>query len=127
MTPPPATVTRPSVSPRQWPDVSTDIVRAENVSTCKRTGRDKQLHKQPSDSKARQWISLSKAESYYTPCSTFSSHICDDLGDRRDVILQEIASYLVLQKNIVNYHCEAQPTPKKSVDHLQMSYFEEPI
>ena len=40
---------------------------------------------------------------------------------------REIASYLVLQKNIVNYHCEAQPIPKKSVDHLQMSYFEEPI
>jgi len=114
MTPPPATVTRPSVSPRQWPDVSTDIVRAENVSTCKRTGRDKQLHKQPSDSKARQWISLSKAESYYTPCSTFSSHICDDLGDRRDVLLQEIASYLLLQNDLVNHQFEAtRSIPKK--------------
>ena len=116
MTPPPANLTR-----------RMKIVTPTDVSTCKRTGRDKPLHKQPSDSKASQCISLSKAESYYTPCSTFSPHICDDLGDRRDVLLQEIASYLVLQKNIVNYHCEAQPIPKKSVDHLQMSHFEEPI
>ena len=35
---------------------------------------------------------LVHVQSSYTPCSPFSSHICDDLGDRRDVLLQEIAS-----------------------------------
>ena len=57
--------------------------------------------------KARPWISSSKAQSSYTPCSPFSSHICDDLGDRRDVLLQEIASYLLLQNDFVKYQFEA--------------------
>ena len=57
---------------------------------------------------------LVHVQSSYTPCSPFSSHICDDLGDRRDVLLQEIASYLLLQNELVNYQFETtRSRPKK--------------
>ena len=81
MTPPPATVTRPSVSPRQWRGV---LLASKQQGSC------------------------------CSPCSPFSSHICDDLGDRRDVLLQEIASYLLLQNDLVNHQFEAtRSIPKK--------------
>ena len=55
-----------------------------------------------------------------SPCSPFSSHICDDLGDRRDVLLQEIASYLLLQNDLVNHQFEATRSIHPSI-HRSLS------
>ena len=67
-----------------------------------------------------------RGPSSHTPCSTFSSHICDDLVDRRDVLLQEIGSYLVLQNDRVNHQFEATQAQKRSIDQLKRNHFEEP-
>ena len=67
-----------------------------------------------------------RGPSSHTPCSTFSSHICDDLVDRRDVLLQEIASYLVLENDPVNHQFEATQAQKRSTDQLKRNHFEEP-
>ena len=48
------------------------------------------------------------------PCSLFSSHICDDCGDRRDVLLPEIASYLVLQNDMDNHLFETTQSQNRS-------------
>ena len=70
--------------------------------------------------------------SFHTPCSPFSSHICDDLGDRRDVLLQEIASYLLLQNDFVKYQFEATrsipnkfngPSQRRSLWRSNRQYF----
>ena len=45
---------------------------------------------------------------------TFSSHICDDCDDRCDVLVQEIASYLVLQNDIDNHLFEATQSQNRS-------------
>ena len=48
------------------------------------------------------------------PCSPLSSHICDDRGDRRDVLLPEIASYLVLQNDMDNHLFETTQSQNRS-------------
>ena len=93
MTPPPATVTRLSVSPRQWPDVSPGF-RTARLASGSPSPRPK--------------VPILLAHPF------LHAHICDDLGDRRDVLLQEIASYLLLQNELVNHQFETtRSTPKK--------------
>ena len=48
------------------------------------------------------------------PYSFFPSHICEDRDDRRDVLLPEIASYLVLQNDMDNHLFEATQSRNRS-------------
>ena len=68
------------------------------------------------DGKTGAWELPSSLHSHFISLSllTFSSHICDDCDDRCDVLVQEIASYLVLQNDIDNHLFEATQSQNRS-------------